>query len=88
MIDVGGQQLEFDLDMLAPDFYTVMTTSGKGSKYDTFASRTHSTQHPKSLQNIPKADRAYQSTTTPFYTLSAAAQAISSHSLPTRPPRS
>jgi hypothetical protein len=43
-IQVGSppQTLEFDLDMLSPDFYTVMTTSGKGSRYDTFTSKTHS----------------------------------------------
>lgn len=36
------QKLEADLDMLRPDFYTIMTTSGEGSKYDTFLSSTHS----------------------------------------------
>lgn len=43
-LDVGDppQKLQFDLDMLAPDFYTALTTSGSGSKYDTFASKTFS----------------------------------------------
>lgn len=36
-----AQSLDFDIDMLGPDFYTVMTTSGMGSKYDTFASQSH-----------------------------------------------
>ncbi|KAK5354105.1 hypothetical protein LTS03_006913 [Exophiala xenobiotica] len=27
--------------MLSSDFYTIMTTSGKGSRYDTFASKSH-----------------------------------------------
>lgn len=35
------QTLEIDLDMLSPDFYTIMTTSGQGLKYDTFSSNTH-----------------------------------------------
>lgn len=37
------QMLEVDIDMLSPDFYTIMTTSGQGSKYDTFISSTHGT---------------------------------------------
>ncbi|KAF7511756.1 hypothetical protein GJ744_003487 [Endocarpon pusillum] len=32
--------IEVDLDMLSPDFYTVQTTSGKGSQYNVF-SETH-----------------------------------------------
>lgn len=35
------QSLEFDLDMLSPDFYTIMTTSDQGSRYDTFKSNTN-----------------------------------------------
>ncbi|KPI40701.1 uncharacterized protein AB675_10838 [Cyphellophora attinorum] len=41
-LEVGSppQELQFDLDMLGPDFYTVMTTSAEGSRYNTFASVT------------------------------------------------
>lgn len=35
------QELEVDLDMLSPDLYTIMTTSGQGSRYDTFMSGSH-----------------------------------------------
>ncbi|KEF58289.1 uncharacterized protein A1O9_06215 [Exophiala aquamarina CBS 119918] len=35
------QSLEVELDMLSPDFYTVVTTSGKGTLYDASASSTH-----------------------------------------------
>jgi hypothetical protein len=43
-IEVGTppQALQFDIDMLSPDFYTVMTSSEGGSRYDTFLSSTHS----------------------------------------------
>lgn len=42
-IEVGDppQTLEVDVDMLSPDFYTIMTTSERGSKYDTFGSSAH-----------------------------------------------
>lgn len=36
-----SQSLEADLDMLSPDFYALMTTSGKGSNYDTFLASSH-----------------------------------------------
>lgn len=39
------QPLEFELDMLSPDFYMLLTTSGTGSKYDTFASQSHGEHH-------------------------------------------
>ncbi len=41
-LPVGPQpnKIEVDLDMLSPDFYTVQTTSGKGSQYNVF-SETH-----------------------------------------------
>jgi len=44
------QTLEVDIDMLNPDFYTIMTQSGRGSKYDTFLSTTHGV--PLTLMNI------------------------------------
>jgi hypothetical protein len=87
-IDVGGQQLEFDLDMLAPDFYTVMTTSGKGAKYDTFASQTYGTQDSESIYDAPRADYARQSTTTTSSTPSAATQATLPPLHPTPRPHS
>jgi hypothetical protein len=34
------QTIQADLDMLSPDFYTLMTTSGNGSQYNSF-SRSH-----------------------------------------------
>jgi hypothetical protein len=42
-LEVGGpsQTVQADLDMLSPDFYTLMTTSGNGSQYNSF-SRSHS----------------------------------------------
>lgn len=42
-IDVGDppQALEIDLDLLTPDFYTVLTTSNGGHKYNTFGSHSH-----------------------------------------------
>ena len=36
-----AQKLEFDLDMLHPDFFTLMTTSGNGQRYNTTDSNTH-----------------------------------------------
>ena len=35
------QKLELDLDMLHSDFFTLMTTSGKGQRYNTTNSKTH-----------------------------------------------
>ncbi len=42
-ITVGSllQNLEFQLDMLHPDFFTLMTTSGRGQRYNTTKSETH-----------------------------------------------
>ncbi|KAK5070380.1 hypothetical protein LTR64_000051 [Lithohypha guttulata] len=42
-IQVGKppQTLEVDIDMLNPDFYLIMTTSGRGSKYNTFGNEGH-----------------------------------------------
>lgn len=48
-----AQSLDFDIDMLGPDFYTVMTTSGKGSKYDTFASQSHGEFELPSVHAFP-----------------------------------
>lgn len=45
-IGTPPQQLEFDLDMLSPDFYTIMTTNTGGSRYDTFASQSHGKSIP------------------------------------------
>ncbi|KIW14627.1 hypothetical protein PV08_07411 [Exophiala spinifera] len=60
LIDVAGHQdrwyaelqvgdppqvLEVDIDMLSPDFYTIMTSSGTGSKYDTFTSGSYEETH-------------------------------------------
>jgi hypothetical protein len=41
-LEVGDppQMIQADLDMLSPDFYTLMTTSGNGSQYNSF-SRSH-----------------------------------------------
>lgn len=43
-MEVGepAQLLEVTVDMLSPDWYHIMTSSGKGSKYDTFMSSSHS----------------------------------------------
>ncbi|KAK5099649.1 hypothetical protein LTR24_001308 [Lithohypha guttulata] len=41
------QTLEVDIDMLSPEFYTIMTQSDQGSKYDTFFSTTHVCKPPK-----------------------------------------
>lgn len=35
------QKIEVEIDMLNPDFYTIATTSGMGSRYDPTASTTH-----------------------------------------------
>jgi hypothetical protein len=42
-MDAGDpvQSLEVDIDMLSPDWFHIMTSSDKGSRYDTFASKTH-----------------------------------------------
>lgn len=44
VLEVGepAQLLEVTIDMLSPDWYHIMTSSGKGSKYDTFTSSSHS----------------------------------------------
>lgn len=44
VMEVGepAQLLEVTVDMLSPDWYHIMTSSGKGSKYDTFMSSSHS----------------------------------------------
>lgn len=46
------QKLEVDIDMLSPDFYTVMTTSGKGSRYDTFASTSHGIKRQRDISSL------------------------------------
>jgi hypothetical protein len=55
-IEVGTppQALQFDIDMLSPDFYTVVTTSEGGSRYDTFLSSTHgmSNLFPTAVQSL------------------------------------
>lgn len=35
------QALEFDLDMLSPDFFALLTTSAEGGRFDTFQSSTY-----------------------------------------------
>lgn len=44
-IEIGEppQAVEMDLNMLASDFYIVITTSRKGSRYDDFFSQTGGT---------------------------------------------
>ena len=43
MLHIGEpqQSIEMDLDMLAPDFYLLSTTSDHGSKFESFFSSTH-----------------------------------------------
>lgn len=43
VFEVGNpkQRLEVDVDMLSHDFYTIVTTSGKGVSYSPSASDTH-----------------------------------------------
>ena len=49
-LEVGDppQTIQADLDMLSPDFYTLMTTSGNGSQYNSF-----SKSHGLSRLNLP-----------------------------------
>lgn len=44
------QALEVDLDMLTPDYYHLMTTSGQGSKFDTFSSSSFGKSPPSLSQ--------------------------------------
>ena len=43
MLDVGDpkQRLETEVDMLSPDFYTIVTSIEKGTKYNASASESH-----------------------------------------------
>jgi hypothetical protein len=70
-LEVGNspQALEFDVDMLGPDFYTVMTTSGVGNRYDTFSSSTHG--KPLSLQRV-EADQQIKKVATLLIPFAAA----------------
>jgi hypothetical protein len=46
ILEVGTppQSLEVDIDMLSPDYYTIVTASGRGVKYDAAASKSHGEQ--------------------------------------------
>ena len=53
MLKVGHpeQTLEVDVDLLSPDFYTVVTTSGMGVGYNASASESHGTEQYRTITN-------------------------------------